>query len=256
MIDILLYSLLLSLGINIAMFLVAYKLQSDKLTDISYAVTFFVLALYSTIQSNASLFHVVLLVVVGLWSTRLGSFLLYRVHKVGKDSLFDAMRGNFVKFGQFWVLQAITVWVLMLPVIFTSQFTSEVSIGVWAGLAVWGIGLLIESLADIQKFTFTQNVANKGKWIESGIWKYSRHPNYFGEILVWTGVYVIAVQALPLGLALTALISPLFIMSLLLFVSGIPLLEKAADRRWGARKAYRAYKKRTSILVPFPHTRK
>lgn len=255
MIDILLYSLLLSLGINIAMFLVAYKLQSDKLTDISYAVTFFVLALYATIQSNASLFHIVLLVAVFLWSARLGSFLLYRVHKVGKDSRFDAMRGSFVKFGQFWVLQAVTVWVLMLPIIFASQFTSELSIGVWAGLTVWGLGLLIESLADIQKFTFTQNVANKGKWIESGIWKYSRHPNYFGEILVWTGVYLMVIQALPLHFALIALISPIFISTLLLFVSGIPLLEKAADKRWGGSKGYQQYKRRTSILVPLPNRR-
>lgn len=252
MIEFLAYSLGLSLIINIAMFLVAFKLQSDKLTDASYAVTFIVLAVYSTVIAGFSAFHLVLLATVVLWAIRLGSFLLYRVSVIGKDSRFDQMRGNFVKFSGFWILQAVTVWVLMLPVLLASQHDTAVEPPVIVGLIIWLVGLSIEAIADLQKFRFSQKPENKGKWIESGIWKYSRHPNYFGEIMVWLGVYMIAVQALPIVPALVALASPLFIATLLLFVSGIPLLEKAADARWGDNPKYKAYKRRTSILIPLP----
>lgn len=182
MIEFLAYALGISLLINIAMFLVACKLQSDKLTDISYAVTFAVLAVFSTFAAGFSAFHLVLLAIVLLWATRLGSFLLYRVSVVGKDSRFDDMRGNFVKFSGFWILQAITVWVLMLPVLLASQYDVQVSLPVVIGLLVWLIGLGIEATADLQKFRFTQDEKNKGKWIDSGVWKYSRHPNYFGSV--------------------------------------------------------------------------
>ncbi len=93
---------------------------------------------------------------------------------------------------------------------------------------------------------------NKGTWIDTGIWRYSRHPNYFGEILVWIGLYIYAVPVLALPANLVALISPLLIMCLLLFVSGIPLLEKSANERWVNIPAYQRYKRRTSILVPLP----
>lgn len=107
------------------MFLVAFKLQSDKLTDVSYAVTFIVLAIFSTVVAGFPGFHFVLLAVVLLWAIRLGSFLLYRVSVVGKDSRFDEMRGNFLKFSGFWILRAITVWVLMLPVLLASQYGAD-----------------------------------------------------------------------------------------------------------------------------------
>lgn len=255
MIEFLAYSLGISLLINIAMFLVAFKLQSDKLTDASYAVTFIVLAIFSTVAADFSSFHLALLAVVLLWATRLGSFLLYRVSVVGKDARFDEMRGNFVKFSGFWILQAITVWVLMLPVLLASQYNASIEPPVIIGLVIWLLGLSVEATADLQKFRFTRNAKNKGKWIESGVWKYSRHPNYFGEILVWIGVYLIAVQALPNVPAIAALASPVFIITLLLFVSGIPLLEKDADKRWGNQAAYRRYKKQTSILIPLPKRR-
>ena len=118
------------------------------------------------------------------------------------------------------------------------------------GFIIWFIGLLIEAFADYQKFTFMSQANNKGKWTHIGLWKYSRHPNYFGEILVWIGVYLFLLPALTLGEALIGLISPLFITLLLLFVSGIPMLEKAAEKKWGDDPAWQTYKKRTGSLFP------
>jgi len=120
------------------------------------------------------------------------------------------------------------------------------------GVVLWLIGLVVEAVADWQKFQFIQNKKNKDKWIQSGIWKYSRHPNYFGEIMVWFGVYVFVVSGLTGSEQLFAMASPLFITFLLLFVSGVPLLEKSADAKWGKEPAYKKYKKSTSILLPLP----
>jgi len=246
--------LLISLVFNIVLFLIAFKLQSDKLTDISYALTFMLIATIAFASNDSTVYSLIALLMVFAWAVRIGSFLLYRVIKVGKDARFDEMRSSFVKFGQFWVLQGVSVWVLMIPFVLAMGGThSDLGVLAYVGIAVFLAGLCIETISDLQKMRFNNKPENKGKWIESGIWKYSRHPNYFGEILVWVGVYLYAVQVLSVPAALIALVSPLFISILLLFVSGIPLLEKSADKRWGSEKAYRQYKERTSVLVPLPN---
>lgn len=246
-------ALLVSLAINSALFLVAYRLQSDKLTDISYAATFATIAVFAFVLSDKSLFHTGLLVMVVLWALRLGSFLLYRVMKTGKDARFDEMRHSFFKFGKFWLAQALTVWVVMIASVLA--FDAGQPRLEWLaliGIAVWIVGLVCETIADVQKFAFTQRSANKNKWIASGIWKYSRHPNYFGEMAVWIGIYTYVVSSLPGFQPIIALVSPLLIVVLLIFVSGIPILEKSAEKRWGSDPAYQRYKKRTSLLVPWP----
>ncbi len=249
----LLISLTISLGLNIAMFLVAFKLQSDKLTDISYALTFISIAILGAFWSHWSVLSILLLIIVGIWGIRLGGFLLYRVSIVGKDTRFDEMRGSFWKFGRFWLLQAVTVWVLMLPVILVADMHgTDITVLAWIGVSAALIGMVIEATADYQKFRFTQNKKNKGVWIHEGVWRYSRHPNYFGEILVWIGIFVVSATVLPIGWLLLAFVSPLAITILLLFVSGIPILEASADKRWGKSAAYRKYKNSTSILIPLP----
>lgn len=253
MTEIILLYLAASLVFNIALFFIAFKLQSDKLTDASYALTFILIATIAFATSDINAYSIIAVSMVLLWAIRIGSFLLYRVIKIGKDARFDEMRSSFVKFGQFWILQGVSVWVLMIPFVLALS-TGGGTLGVVAliGVVVFLLGLCIETIADFQKMRFNNNPKNKGNWIESGFWKYSRHPNYFGEILVWVGVYIYAVQVLLLPAALIALVSPLFITILLLFVSGIPLLERSADKRWGDSKAYEQYKWRTSILVPLP----
>lgn len=252
MITILLWALGISFAINILMFLLAFRFQSDKLTDISYAVTFAVLAMYVFSQSEMMEFGIIGLLMVCLWAVRIGGFLLYRVVKTGKDGRFDGMRENFWKFGKFWVSQAVAVWVLMLPALLAFTDAGEWNVLTITGLVVWFIGLAIEAAADLQKYQFTSNPNHKDQWIDIGLWRYSRHPNYFGEILVWVGVYLYAFSTLDGWEKLVAVVSPLFIMFLLLFVSGIPILEKSADKRWGNKPDYQKYKKQTSILVLWP----
>lgn len=250
--DILWSALLVSFVINMVMFLVAYKLQSDRLTDISYATTFFVLSMYGLSISNKSFFHIVLFLLIALWAIRLGGFLLYRVVRVGKDTRFDKMRSSFVKFGWFWVIQATTVWVLMIASLFAFLSTTEPSLLWIAGLLVAVMGLAIESIADMQKFRFSSNPKNKGKWIDEGLWHYSRHPNYLGEIMMWTGVYLYVATSLTMHEAVLGAVSPLFILLMLLFVSGVPILEKNSDKKWGDLAAYRKYKASTSPLLILP----
>lgn len=252
--DTLLLLLAASLLINIAMFLIAFKLKSDKLTDISYAVTFIVLAGTGFLYSDKSMYLTVLLMAIVLWAVRIGGFLLYRVILNGKDQRFDGMREDFVRFARFWLTQGLAVWVILIPALmaFSSVGNNALSSLAILGLIIFTAGLAIESLADFQKHRFSRDASNKNKWIETGIWRYSRHPNYFGEILVWVGVYVYSLQVLSPGQMLVGIVSPLFITTLLLFISGIPILEKSADKRWGNNKAYQAYKRRTSLLVPLP----
>lgn len=232
-------TLIFALGFNILMFIPAFIFKTDKLTDLSYSITFIGLILYVFFSRAYSIGSLILLIAVLIWAIRLGGFLFIRIRKQKKDDRFDTMRNSFFKFLGFWLLQGITVWIVLIPAIL---FEGNYYV---AGLAIWFIGLLIESFADAQKFAFKKNVKNKSEFIQSGLWKYSRHPNYFGEILCWIGIYVFA------GVWLWGLISPLYIILLLLFVSGIPLLEKKADKKWGKDKDYQKYKKETSILIPW-----
>jgi steroid 5-alpha reductase family enzyme len=131
--------------------------------------------------------------------------------------------------------------------------TTRIPLDVWAavGLAVWLVGFGIESFADAQKSRFRADPANKGRFIRTGLWSWSRHPNYFGEITLWTGVALIAYPALN-GWQLVTLVSPLFVFLLITRISGVPILERQADERWGGQQEYEEYKSRTSVLVPLP----
>ncbi|GAC1372531.1 MAG: DUF1295 domain-containing protein [Candidatus Saccharimonadales bacterium] len=249
----LLITFAVSLGLNLAMFLIAYRLGTDKLTDISYSLTFILLAAYGLITAPVTPYRVLILALVVIWGLRLGSFLFSRVLRKGRDSRFDDMRGDFPKFAGFWVLQGVTVWVVLIPALLALRTShATISLLAWLGALIWATGVIVESIADYQKDRFSQNTANQGRYISSGIWSWSRHPNYFGEILVWVGVYLAAVTSLNAPAALIGLVSPLFITVLLLFVSGIPILEKNADAKWGSEPEYQNYKRRTSLLIPLP----
>lgn len=235
------------------MFFPAYFLRTDKLTDISYAVTFVVVAVFGLAVGGVTFPSLLIVLMVLMWAARLGGYLLIRIRKIKKDKRFDGMRESFWRFSRFWLLQGLTVWVVLLPsLLFMQKGIEEISAFAYIGVLIWLVGLLIEAFADAQKFKFINDPANKGKWIESGLWKYSQHPNYFGEIVLWVGVYVYAIFGLNATESLIGALSPIYIIVLLIFVSGIPLLEKAAQKRWGENEEYRAYKKRTSTLIPLP----
>lgn len=247
-----LIALVISLAINLLMFVPAFLFKTDKLTDISYAITFIVLALYSFLFNPINLNTFLLIVMLTIWALRLGVFLLLRVKKVGKDKRFDEMRSNFWRFGRFWLLQGISVWIIMIPSLFFFNSDNEIlSSFSYLGIIIWLFGIIIETTADIQKFIFKSNPQNDGQWIETGLWKYSRHPNYFGEITIWIGLYIFVFFNLSFWESIVGAIGPLYIACIILFVSGIPILEKSANNRWGALNQYQIYKKKTNVLIPW-----
>ena len=231
--------LILSIVINLIMFIPAYFLKTDKLTDISYALTFIILSSMMIIYQDIWIISLMIIV----RAIRLWIYLLIRILKIKKDNRFDEMRNNRKKFIKFWLLQWISV-----AIISTSLLLST-SNDVWIfWIIIRAVGLLIESFADYQKFQF---ILNKKIWfIQTWIWKYSRHPNYFGEIICWIGVYIATLPNLIGVNKIIALISPVFIIILLLFVSGVPLLEKSAKKKWGTDNKYKEYVKKTSIIIP------
>lgn len=249
----LLLSFLIALAVNAAFFAIAATRKTDVVTDLSYSLSFAVLAIVIPFAGGREPLQLTASLLVLIWAARLGVYLFRRILKIKVDHRFDNMRDKPLRFARFWLLQAISVAVIMLPVSYLLGRNGAPGFGLWAiaGAAIWFIGLLIEAAADAQKSAFKAKDANRGRFITSGLWRYSRHPNYFGEMLVWWGLFVFAVPFLD-GAAFAVVTGPVFITLLLLFVSGIPLLERSAEAKYGDDPAYREYKRRTSILVPLP----
>lgn len=244
-------ALLIAVGFNLWMFLPAYFFKTDCLTDISYATSFLVVSAYCFTEHVTRL-DALAFFMIFVWAIRLGSYLFMRIIKMKADDRFNNIRHSFVKFFGFWLLQGVSVFMILLPSIFLfKRADSDLGGASMAGFVIYIIGVIIEATSDHQKYTFKSNPQNKGKWIENGLWKYSRHPNYLGEILVWTGMYLFALPHLSYPYNIIGALSPLYIFCLLVFVSGIPMLENSANQKWGKDPAYQAYKKRTSILFPF-----
>ncbi|MEX0621878.1 MAG: DUF1295 domain-containing protein [Candidatus Woykebacteria bacterium] len=250
----LILALILIFFIQTFFFALATIYKTDKFTDLAYGVTFVIIAgLYFLLGPASGPVPVILAFLISLWGIRLAGFLFMRILAVGRDYRFDRVRDDLLKFGGFWLLQVVTIWIILLPtlVILSSSFRFDLNLVSIFGIFIWAVGFLTEVAADQQKAAFRGRPENSGKWIQSGIWKYSRHPNYFGEMLVWWGIFLIALPFLRNWEYLTV-ISPIFITSLLLFVSGIPPLEKKADERFGSIPEYQNYKSRTSLLIPLP----
>lgn len=238
--------------LNWLAFIPAYALQTEKFYDVvgslSYiSVTLIALALSNNIDNRTILLAALVLV----WAVRLGTFLFRRVHKAGKDDRFDAIKPNFIRFINAWSIQALWVVFTSAPAIIAMTAIKQEPLGIfaWIGLALWIIGFGIEVLADRQKTVFRSDPANKDKFIQTGLWARSRHPNYFGEIVLWLGVTLIAIPVLQ-GWQWIALISPIFVTLLLTRVSGVPMLEAKADKKWGGQEDYETYKAQTPVLIP------
>jgi len=253
-INIYILALFISLGINLLFFILANTFKTDKFTDFTYGLTFITLAIFFLLKNQTFYFFQILLaVMVAIWGIRLIAYLLARILKIKKDRRFNKIRESPLKFLQFWVFQGLAVWVIMLPSIYLLNKTESKLLSpamVW-GVVIWVLGLLMETISDWQKFTFKNNPQNKNLWIQSGLWKYSRHPNYFGEILCWWGIFIFTLPFIQ-GSSWLTIIGPIFITLILLFVSGIPPLEKRYDSKYADNKKYQEYKKRTSILIPLP----
>jgi len=232
-------------------FLFAAFYQTDKLTDLSYGLTFILAAAYLLIsQKNFFLPQLLLMLMISLWGLRLSIYLFIRILKIKKDKRFDKIRHRFFKFARFWLFQAISVWLISLPtiIVLSSSQKKPLNLLMVLGLFIWLGGLIIETIADYQKFIFKSRPENKNKWIASGLWSLSRHPNYFGEMLCWWGIFIFSLPFLN-NWQYLAIISPLFIAFILLFVSGVPPLEKRYQQKYGKNPQYQAYKKRVRLIL-------
>ena len=233
-------------------FIPSFKAQTEKFYDLTGSLTYIAITLLLVLLTPGIDARALLLAAMVLaWAVRLGSFLFRRISKAGKDDRFDEIKPSFVRFLNVWTIQGL--WVTVTAAAAWVAMTSVTRVALdWialAGFLVWAVGFGIEVVADQQKARFNAISANKGNFISTGLWSKSRHPNYFGEILLWIGVAIVALPALD-GWQRVALISPVFVTLLLTKVSGVPLLEKKSDAKWGGQADYEAYKKNTHVLIP------
>lgn len=231
-------------------FIPAFIFQTEKFYDLTGSITYLTTvftALYITDSGNIS--DYVIVSCVAIWAIRLGSFLFMRIHKAGEDRRFRDIKPNFTRFFMTWTLQGMWVSMCLLCVLTALSSYSGIIVNniFYIGLMIFISGFIIEVLADHQKTVFRKNIDNKDKFISSGLWAYSRHPNYFGEILLWLGIAVMSFSSLE-GFQYFTLISPIFVYILLVYISGIRMLENQANKKWGHLDSYKKYLKNTPRL--------
>jgi steroid 5-alpha reductase family enzyme len=235
-------------------FIAAYLLQTEKFFDLTGSITYISVTIMAVwLSSVVDGRTILLLILVVIWAGRLGTFLFRRILKAGKDARFDDIKVSFVRFLNTWTLQGLWVTLTLAAALAAITTTNRKELGLFAiiGTLVWIFGFAIEATADAQKNQFRADPENRGKFIDTGLWSWSRHPNYFGEIVLWVGVAIIALPVLR-GWQWVTLISPVFVALLLTRISGVPILEKRADEKWGGQEDYEKYKERTPVLIPRP----
>ena len=234
-------------------FIPSYFLSTEHFFDLTGSVTFITVSILAFLMNDSkNLRQFIVLVLIMIWALRLGSFLFLRIRKAGEDSRFTIIKKDFLVFFLTWNLQGL--WVLFTLfgalTILTSNNNQNFGILDIIGILIWIIGFVIEVVSDRQKSEFKNNKSNAGQFIQSGLWKYSRHPNYFGEILLWTGIAIIGISVYS-GFGWLGLISPFFVFVMLNYISGVRLLEKQAEERWGGNDLYQLYKSKTPVLFPY-----
>ena len=231
--------------------------SSEKYFDFTGMVATLLLVLTSMFAllssgAEASIRSVFVATFVSVWTLRLGIFLYKRIVKAGEDRRFRDIKKSLPKFLMTWTLSALWVFLTTVNAITLIALNPLEPIGVFFvfGALLWLLGFGFEVIADRQKKHFSEQSENKGRFITQGLWSISRHPNYFGEIILWTGIAIISLPFLS-GWQFVTLVSPVFVFLLLTRISGLPFLEEKAEKKWGENKDYIEYKKRTPILVPF-----
>ena len=249
----------LAFAIQWIAFIPAYIFQTEKFYDLTGSLTYLLVIWYSlTLSSdqftNLNGANIVIVLLISLWAIRLGSFLFMRIHHDGEDKRFRSIKPSASQFFMTWTLQGL--WVSLCSMCALTAISSNTGIVTnaffYIGLALFILGFAIEVMADMEKSAFKANQENKDKFITTGLWARSRHPNYFGEIVLWTGIAVMSFSSLE-GLQYLTLISPIFTYLLLVYVSGVRMLEARGDLKWGDDPAYQEYKKKTPVLLSLIH---
>ena len=244
----------LAFAIQWIAFIPAYVFQTEKFYDLTGSLTYLSVIWYSLAVSsdqftNLNVANIAIVLLISLWAIRLGSFLFMRIHHDGEDKRFRSIKPSASQFFMTWTLQGL--WVSLCSMCALTAISSNTGIVTnaffYIGLALFILGFSIEVMADMEKSAFKAIQDNKDKFITTGLWARSRHPNYFGEIVLWTGIAVMSFSSLQ-GLQYLTLISPIFTYLLLVYVSGVRMLEARGDLKWGDDPEYQEYKKRTPVL--------
>ncbi|MBL7701003.1 MAG: DUF1295 domain-containing protein [Ferruginibacter sp.] len=233
-------------------FAIAVYVKRNDVADIAWGIGYIIICAFLFIRYPSSAVVKVLYALVTAWGLRLGLHIYTRNKNKTEDYRYKAWRDEWGSYFylrsylQVFLLQGLFLMIIISPVIHAAAAgLVRWNIFTWIGLCGWFIGFYFQAVADWQLAAFKSNQKNKGLVIQSGLWKYSRHPNYFGEIVMWWSIFIITI---PLTNSFYFIVSPLTITFLLLFVSGIPMLEK----KYEGNAAFQAYKKRTSALIPMP----
>lgn len=246
---------ILCIAIQWIVFIPSALFATGSFFDIAGSGSFFIVSSYSLFAGGT--YHVRQMFVTLftlIWSVRLGSFLYQRVQRAGKDSRFDEIKHNLPRFFNMWTIQGLFSFLTALPVFVLNSIEEDQEFPQWndyLGMVLACVGFAFEVIADNQKTAFKLDPANDGKWIETGLWSLSRHPNYFGEICIWVGIFCICSSVLS-DWQWLCIESPIFVAFLLTKVSGIPLLEARAQHTWGNNPDYMSYVSETPVLIPIP----
>ena len=248
-------AVLLAYAIHWIAYIPAYLFQTEKFYDLTGSVTylsvvwFVFLSTYQSISLNFG--NLILVLLISIWTIRLGLFLFMRIHKAGEDKRFRTIKTSASQFFMTFTISGL--WVTLCSMCALVAISSPEGLVMnaltYVGIILFIIGFGIEIVADNQKTAFRSIEANKDSFITSGLWSKSRHPNYFGEVLLWFAIAVISFSSLE-GLQLITLISPVFTYILLVYVSGVRMLEDMNDKKWADDEQYKSYKKNTPMLFP------
>ena len=237
-----------------AVFVPSYAFKTEHYFDLTGSLSY-ITTVVAAIVFNPSLDlrDLIICAMITVWALRLGSFLFLRIKKDGQDKRFIVMKTKFTWFLMTWTIGGLWVLVTMAAGLaaLTSNTTAELGLVSYLGIALWLFGFVVEVTADNQKTEFRKNPDNRNRFIATGVWSWSQHANYFGEITLWFGMALVALPVLS-GWQLATLISPVFVYFLLTKVSGIPLLDRLAKQKWGTDSDYLSYTQATSKLLLWP----
>ena len=254
-IDLVLKVVFLAFAIQWVAFIPAYVFQTEKFYDLTGSLTY-LSVIWVSLASTSEVFtklngaNIAIVLLITMWALRLGTFLFLRIHKDGEDKRFRSIKPSATQFFMTWTLQGL--WVSLCSMCALTALSSETGVIVnaffYIGLGLFIFGFSTEVIADKQKSKFRSIPENRDKFITTGLWAKSRHPNFFGEIVLWTGIAVMSFSSLE-GLQYLTLISPIFTYLLLVYVSGVRMLEARADKKWGGDEEYIKYKSETPVLM-------
>ncbi|MCH2477599.1 MAG: DUF1295 domain-containing protein [Gammaproteobacteria bacterium] len=237
-----------------AIFIPSYAFQTEHYFDLTGSLSYITTVIVAMVLNpSLDIRDLIICAMILVWAVRLGSFLFWRIKKDGQDKRFIVMKTKFTWFLLTWTLGGLWVLVTMAAGLaaLTSNTTVELGILGYVGIALWLFGFAVEVIADNQKTQFKKDPNNKDRFITSGLWSWSQHPNYFGEITLWLGLALFTYPVLS-GWQLVTLISPIFVYLLLTRLSGIPTLDRLAKEKWGSDSDYIAYVEATSKLMLAP----